>query len=329
MHASLSQETRALALDLHTLLSELDVARWRAELEQSCRAHAGRIETRLAQLRAREELADERWAALRRSVEDVSVVLRSAMPRQAAAPPQSVNAEQLALDWAELRARLQPAYEEMAAALGGMSIHVPTRRPTNYARNVLHILGALVALVLVHVLLPPAWITPIGLALAAGAWSLELSRRASPAVNHVLMRILGSFAHPHERLRVNSSTWYCTALGLLALLGSPTLILVAIAVLGFADPAAAIIGRRYGSIKLVNGRSLQGSGAFVVVGMVATVSVLLLTRPDLSFASVLAMAVGASVLGAVAELFSLRVDDNLSVPVAAAAGAGLMGLLLG
>ena len=323
MHASLASESRALAIDLHTLLSELDVARWRADLEQSCRTQAARIEARLVALRAREELGEARLSALRRSVEDLYGVLCSAMPRQA------LNTEQLALDWAELRARLQPAYEQMAAALQSLAIHVPTRRPTNYARNILHISGALAALVLVHTVLPPAWMLPVGLGLAAWAWSLELSRRLSPRVNALLMRILGSFAHPHESSRVNSSTWYCTALGGLALLGSPTLVLVAIAVLGFADPAAAIIGRRYGSVKLVNGRSLQGSGAFVGVGFLATLTVLLATRPDLSLPAVLAMSAGAALLGAVAELFSLRVDDNLSVPVAAAAGAGLVGMLLG
>lgn len=215
----------------------------------------------------------------------------------------------------------------MANALQAQAIHVPTRRPTNYARHLLHFSSATLALLLVHLVLPPAWLLPLGAVLAAGAWSLEAGRRIHPRFNAILMAILGRFAHPHEAYRVNSSTWYCTAMLVLGLAGSPTLVLVALAVLGYADPAAAIIGRRWGSIKLVNGRSLQGTAAFFSVGLVAATVVLLLTRPDLGLAAV-GMAAGAALLGALAELFSLRVDDNLSVP-AAAAGAGLVALIAG
>lgn len=317
MLLSVKTESRDLALDLHQLLAELDVARWRSDLEGRCRAQLGRIEARLRTLRANEGLADERLAALRGSVDRIALAL-----------PGSPAAEELGLEWAELRARLQPAYEEMAAALRALAVHVPTRRPTNYARNVLHMGGAALALFLVHRALPASWLLPVGLSLGLGAWSLELSRRRWSAFNAVLMRILGVFAHPHEGERVNSATWYCTALALLALMDDKSLVLVAIAVLGFADPAAALVGRRYGSIKLVNGRSLQGSLAFVVVGTLATALVLGVTRPELGFGPMLVLALAAGLLGALAELFSLRVDDNLSVPVAAAAGAGLAGLLL-
>lgn len=321
MQASLALETRALALDVHTLLSELDVARWRTELEQAARAKVRGIEARLQAVRGMEGLSEERLASLRASVDEVAGVLRAYVPQAAG------DAEQLRGEWAALRARLQPAYEAMANALQAQAIHVPTRRPTNYARNVLHFGSATLALLLVHLALPPAWLLPLGAGLAAWAWSLEAGRRLSPRFNKVLMAILGRFAHPHEAYRVNSSTWYCTALFVLGLTGSTTLVLVALAVLGYADPAAAIIGRRWGSIKLVNGRSLQGTAAFFGVGLVASSVVLGLTRPDLGLA-ILPMAVGAALLGALAELYSLRVDDNLSVPAAAAAGAGLVGLIL-
>ena len=236
MQASLAIETRALALDVHTLLSELDVARWRAELEQAARAQVAAIEARVQAIRAMEGLSEERLSTLRSSVEELSAVLR------ASAPGAEVQAEQHAADWAALRARLQPAYEAMANALRAQAIHVPTRRPTNYARNALHFGSATAALVLVHLLLPATLLLPLGAALSAWAWSMELGRRFSPRFNALLMAMLGPFAHPHEAYRVNSSTWYCTALLALGLTGSKTLVLVALAVLGFADPAAAIMG---------------------------------------------------------------------------------------
>ena len=51
MQASLALETRALALDVHTLLSELDVARWRAELEHAARSKVASIQARLQAVR--------------------------------------------------------------------------------------------------------------------------------------------------------------------------------------------------------------------------------------------------------------------------------------
>ena len=89
-----------------------------------------------------------------------------------------------------------------------------------------------------------------------------------------------------------------------------------IAVLGFADPAAAIIGRRYGRIKLVNGRTLEGTATFVAVGTLVAVPWLALVwgmDPGLA----LKLGFFGALAGGVAELFSRRVDDNLSIPVAA------------
>lgn len=316
MQATLAVESRQLALDVHTLLGELDTARWKAELEQAVRAQALRIEGKAGELR---EALDE--GTLREALDQVSEVLRSTLPQEPSAPPE--------VEWSTFRGRLQPAYEAMANALQDHAIHVPTRRPTNYARNLLHFGGAALALAIVHLLLSPAWMLGLGAGLAAWAWSMELGRRRIPVINQLLMKALGPFAHPHESYRINSATWYCTALFALGLTGSELLALVAIAVLGFADPMAAIVGRRWGSIKLVNGRSLQGTLAFALTGWIAALAVTAVARPDIGPVAAVALAGVAGSIAAVAELFSLRVDDNLSIPLAAAAGAALTSLVLG
>jgi len=323
VQASLAIETRRLALDVHTLLGELDVARWRAELEVAVRGHIARIEARLETVRTMPALAEDRLDQVQGSLDEIATVLHAEVPSA------GLSGDQLRAEWAAFRTRLQPAYEAMANALQAQAIHVPTRRPTNYLRNVLHMGSAGLALVLVQLLLPEASLPWVGAGLGIMAWSLELGRRLSPRMNQLLMAMLGPFAHPHESYRTNSATWYCTALLLLGLTGSKTLMLVAMGVLGFADPAAALVGRRWGSIKLVHGRSLQGSLAFLLTGIVAAGTVLLATRPELGPTAWLAMALPAALLGALAELFSIRLDDNLSVPAAAAAGAGVAATLLG
>ena len=52
----------------------------------------------------------------------------------------------------------------------------------------------------------------------------------------------------------------------------------ALAVMLTGDAAAALIGRRFGRHKIVNGKSLEGTASFVIVGFLALSVVLLITR---------------------------------------------------
>ena len=104
---------------------------------------------------------------------------------------------------------------------------------------------------------------------------------------------------------------------------------VALMVLAVGDPTAALIGRRFGRIRLVHGRSLEGSLAFFGAGVLMALAGLLIYYPMLSWWTLAALAGFGALCGAVAELFSRRIDDNLSIPVSAAGGVWLMMLFLG
>jgi dolichol kinase len=99
-------------------------------------------------------------------------------------------------------------------------------------------------------------------------------------------------------------------------------------VLGVGDPLAAIVGRAYGRTKLLHGRSLEGTLAFALSAALACFVAFVVFHPSLGVPLALGAAAAAALSGAVAELVSLRVDDNFSVPLSAAAGAWLV-LLLG
>ena len=105
------------------------------------------------------------------------------------------------------------------------------------------------------------------------------------------------------------------------------LVAVGVLVLGLADPAAALVGRRFGRTKLVNGRSLEGSTAFVVTAALAGLVLVRLYFPELGWGAALALAMGGAVPGALTELYSQRLDDNLTIPVAAGACAWLVASL--
>ncbi len=188
-------------------------------------------------------------------------------------------------------------------------------RPTNYARSAMHFTSATVGLVTVAALpTHPGIVRLIAITFATYAWSMEIGRRIHAPLNAALMRLYAHVAHPHERTQVNSGTWYATALVLLAFFATRPATMAALAVLGVADPIAGFVGRRWGRRLLRAGRSLEGTLGFVVSGALAAAFALWLAggvAPD----RVVLLAFLSGIAGAVAELFSTRLDDNLTIPL--------------
>jgi dolichol kinase len=297
---------QALVLELHQVLSEIDPVRWRDDAATALHARLLALRQRLGQR--------ERLAALAGALAQVPGPEPTADTRSR---------------WLAFKRSLQPAYETIATSLRAEKIHVPSLRPTNWARSVFHVAGAAVSIVLIQVLIGRPWLLTAAAVLYAGTfWTLELLRTRSAKMNQALLGFFKHVVHSHESARVNSSTWYATALVLLTLTHSPVLCLVAVGILGVGDPFAGFIGRRFGRVRLVHGRSLEGSLAFFVAGTTVAFALLRLLHPELLLWPALALAAVAAVFGALAELFSLRIDDNLSVPLAAALGGALVLLAL-
>jgi dolichol kinase len=201
-------------------------------------------------------------------------------------------------------------------------------RPSNPARSIFHMVSALVSLSFILVVFTPRQLPWVAGSIAGTFWLLEALRQPFPRFNVLLMRFFRPIAHAAEAHRINSGTWYMTALTLLAITRSAWICLVGVAVLGFADPAASFVGRRWGRVELMHGRTLEGGLAFVVAGTVAATFALLLMKPRPELGLALLVAFIASVAGAVAEMLSRRFDDNLTIPLASAGTvASILGLL--
>ncbi len=324
MGQSLSLPDTQVLYDIHSLLRDIDPARWRDDVESAMRSRLARIQDAMSQLAA--STMDERLAAARSRFDDMARVLRESAPRRRMPDSASLRAE-----WLAFRARVAPAYEALAIALRAQEIDVPSLRPTNYSRTLFHVTSATLSIVLLEMVLPLhslPWVTG---GFALGCWTLEVTRRRSAWWNDKLMEfpLFKRIAHPRERHQVNSSTWYATALFILALSQAPTIAVVALAVLGLADPAAALVGRRWGRTRIAQNRSLQGSLAFFLTGTIASWAALLAFHPVAGLGGSLAIAAGAALAGATAELLSQNLDDNFTVPLSAAVGTWLMGLSLG
>ena len=311
MTRAMAVDSRRLALDLHELLRDTDPVCWRDELEAAARQRLESIERQLGELleTSRDDQLRPQWAEVARLIHDN-------------APAENAPVESRREAWMRLRAQLNPAYERLASALRTASLHVPSVRPSNYRRNLFHVAAAAVIVLLVeYALQTKALMVGAAAAAAAAAWALELGRRYSAGFNRLLMRLFGPVAHPHEHHQINSATWYATSLVALAALFQPVVAVVALVVLGVGDPAAALVGRRWGRVRLVHGRSLEGTLAFFFAGFAASMGALTAWHPQLPADVALGMAGGGAVAGAVAELLARRIDDNLVVPLAAALAA--------
>lgn len=89
---------------------------------------------------------------------------------------------------------------------------------------------------------------------------------------------------------------------------------VAMAVMLLGDTAAALVGRRFGRHKTVNGKSIEGIAAFIAVGLAGAAIVLAICRAEPVYYLMAGLGI---VPAAAAELFEkqLRLDDNFSIPL--------------
>ncbi len=309
--------------ELFEVVQRMDPARWRDDIRPALTRQLERLAERTQQIRARHARhADTKEGRdLMQSLEHlrgvIEVAVRDFRETKGHRP-----------DWAAMRGRLNTAYDRFSQTMRARSLALPRNRPTNYMRNVYHAGSALMLIGLIQYLLTPWLMIVVAAFFAAFGWALELVRWLSPAANRVITVPWKGFIHPDEHWRINSATWLCTGLLIMALCLDPMSCTIAIAVLGFADPAAALVGRRFGRRRLHRNRTLEGTGTFFGVALVASLAVLAIYGPELALWRALLISMAAALPAAVAELYSNRLDVNLTVPVTAGIGAWLAGMML-
>lgn len=190
-----------------------------------------------------------------------------------------------------------------------------SRRPV---RKLIHMALALMPAI--------AWYLSYELALAlagvllAASLLVEVARRWWPWVNHLLWRLLPATFRVGEQRRALGSTWLSLGmLGVLALFGRDVGS-TAILFLTWGDPAAELVGRRWGTPG--KSKTMAGSLACLAACLVAGV-----VGMGLGGLSLWAVLIGAGV-ATVVERWAPPPDDNLWIPILAglamAAVEGLM-----
>ena len=236
---------------------------------------------------------------------------------------------------ARLRAKAVPmsqAYEDLRRRLKGFPgagtfIHAPRlerMKPTNYRRNLFHVGMGVSGALAYEFLMTRGQAIVLLVTLLGVAVGLEITRRIFPAWNRILMKyVFRDVARPWEHRRPNSASWYTLALLIIAVLTPKLAAQIGLLVLAVGDPAASVVGRKWGTLKLYRRKSLVGTLAFIVSSALVTAGIALLKDAPLSPLALAGMALTVAAASAAAELFSDSVDDNASVPVTAACIAAL------
>lgn len=169
-------------------------------------------------------------------------------------------------------------------------------------------------------LLLPPWYDRIPvlalLALFIG-WMLYLEswRFRNPKVNRWLFEHFKGFTKEKERDRVSTTTLFLMAAALTILLFPRGVALASLLFLTVGDPVAEIVGVSWGRLKILRGKTLEGTLAGAVACLVAGAPLLLID--GLGY-DVRVLAIGAAA-AALTELLPFPVDDNFTVPL----GSGL------
>lgn len=136
----------------------------------------------------------------------------------------------------------------------------------------------------------------------------------TPLYGFLFGRMLRGEVRPRQWVVSGSPPVFASA-ALVSLLFPLKIASVAFGIMLISDTAAALAGRRFGRHRIANGKSIEGTAAFCLTGLVFACA-LLACGGLLSIRTFLGAAAGILLAGA-AELFEkqLHLDDNFSIPL--------------
>jgi dolichol kinase len=145
----------------------------------------------------------------------------------------------------------------------------------------------------------------------------EILRRQDTATARFLNRCFGNMLRGAERekkLRPSGAFYMLVGAFLTVLLFPRVTAVTAFAMMLTGDTAAALIGRRFGRVKLFD-KSAEGLAAFIATAYAAALVIYFWIPTEAGY---LKIAAAGAVVGGVTELLTkkLHLDDNLSVPLA-------------
>lgn len=140
----------------------------------------------------------------------------------------------------------------------------------------------------------------------------EIQRFRKPGFNRWVFEHLSSLVKSKERFQPIGTTYFLLGTLLTVVLFLHHIAVAALTFIAIGDVPAAIVGERYGRIKIL-GRSLEGSIAFFISSFLS--GLILLTLPRMQIEGLnFQLVLWGTLTATVVELLSFKIDDNLTVP---------------
>ena len=135
---------------------------------------------------------------------------------------------------------------------------------------------------------------------------IDILRIRSSKVKMIYNNLFGFITRDIESDRLTGASWSLVSSCIISLIFSKDIAVPAILIGGYSDGAAAVVGRYAGNTYLYNDKTLEGSFAFIVSGILIVCI----------FVNNIALGVIALVVSMFVEILSLdHIDDNISVPL--------------
>lgn len=147
---------------------------------------------------------------------------------------------------------------------------------------------------------------------------VEAARLYLPGINRLFINYFGFLMRSEEKHNPTGTLYYLLGAMISILLFPKEIALFSMTVLAVGDPAAYIIGSNFGRLR-IGKKSLEGSLGFLAASII-TGFLLHKLWGNLSGPVIIT----GALTGTIVELMPLKINDNLTIPIAASAAMHLL-----
>jgi len=193
-------------------------------------------------------------------------------------------------------------------------VELPGRKYFHLGRRLFHFVNAFVLASLYALFLDHKQLVYILGAMVSVLYILEQIRLNYPDLRDKLAWTFEVFLRAEERLKESAAIPYVMGI-LLTVLSFPKIVaLISVYTLAIGDPLSALVGIKFGKHRIFQGKSLEGSLAFLLSAFACAFFVLALSAGEFHWtmmAASLIIASGSTIF----EMLPIRLDDNLTIPL--------------
>lgn len=206
---------------------------------------------------------------------------------------------------------------------GLKNISLQVRSDLHLARKIWHVSTGLLGLAAYyHFNLSTQFTANALLTVAFLGLTFDLARLRFESFNELAVKLAKPLMRESEKYSLSGLPFYALGVALSLHLFPEKLAILSILFLIFSDPISSLVGILYGTDKILPNKSLQGCFAGFATCYILTMAYGLYYH--LSSFDLVIFSLFAGALGSFSEIFSGRIDDNLSIPLISGLGLSLL-----